>query len=104
MSSSDAEQFETLAGEYQIIALLGSGTFGSVYRARERGSGMIVAMKLIKLDPATGEIDHSARTEVTTLQTLAACENIATCGAHLSRVGHGAVCISSCSICRCHFL
>jgi serine/threonine protein kinase len=76
MNAVEAELYDTIAEEYQIIAMLGSGGFGSVYKARERSSGTIVALKSVKPSRSTGEIDDNARNEITALQALAACKNV----------------------------
>ena len=43
--SSDDADGETLAARYQMLEELGSGSFGVVYKAIEKGTGEIVAVK-----------------------------------------------------------
>ena len=42
---SDNADGETLANKYQMLEELGSGSFGVVYKAIEKSSGDIVAIK-----------------------------------------------------------
>lgn len=41
---------EALADGYQMLEELGSGSFGVVYKAIERASGEIVAVKCVRTD------------------------------------------------------
>ena len=41
---------EALADGYQMLEELGSGSFGVVYKAIERASGEIVAVKCVRAD------------------------------------------------------
>jgi hypothetical protein len=61
MGSSHAELCKTLAPEFQIIALLGSETFGSVYKPSERGSWTIIAVKSV-IVPSSAFFPSLART------------------------------------------
>lgn len=44
---------EALADGYQMLEELGSGSFGVVYKAIERASGEIVAVKCVRLQIET---------------------------------------------------
>jgi serine/threonine protein kinase len=48
MQSDDCDG-ETLAARYQMLEELGSGSFGVVYKAIERATGEIVAVKHVSL-------------------------------------------------------
>ena len=41
-----------LAGRYEIVQLLGQGGMGTVYKAQRRGTGSLVAIKVIRADLA----------------------------------------------------
>lgn len=45
---------EELAARYQMLEELGSGSFGVVYKAIEKATGEIVAVKHVSWMPATG--------------------------------------------------
>ena len=46
---SDDSDGETLADRYQMLEELGSGSFGVVYKAIEKNTGEIVAVKHVSL-------------------------------------------------------
>lgn len=48
------EAGEVLDGRYEIEASIGQGGMGAVYRARDRNSGQVVAVKQLKPDSAAG--------------------------------------------------
>ena len=41
------DRLRVLAGRYQLLAELGAGAMGTVYRARDRRTGRIVAVKVL---------------------------------------------------------
>lgn len=43
-----------MAAQYQVLEELGSGSFGVVYKAIERATGDIVAIKLVSQPSASG--------------------------------------------------
>ena len=51
-SSQDALLGTTLAGRFTILARIGSGSMGSVYRARQAAVGRDVALKIVRRDRA----------------------------------------------------
>jgi serine/threonine protein kinase len=75
---SDPAFVEALGKSFQVIALLGVGTYGRVYKVRVRSDdflrpGTIVAVKAIKPDPSTGALDASAGAEIQMLTALSGC-------------------------------
>jgi serine/threonine protein kinase len=79
MHDSNSDLLEVLGSDFQIIVLLGVGSYGSVYKARERSTGTIMAIKVIKPDSGKGQVHRSAIAEVDTLDALQAdCPHI--CG------------------------
>jgi serine/threonine protein kinase len=50
METSD-DDGESLAAQYQMLEELGSGSFGVVYKAIERKTGEIVAVKHVRVFP-----------------------------------------------------
>ena len=61
---------------YEVLEPVGAGTFGSVYRARNRATGAIVALKSLKMEkarPHTEEegLPYRALREITTLHAAA---------------------------------
>ena len=45
-----APEPDEIAGRYQIIQKLGAGAFGTVYKAKDRILGRMVAIKTIRLE------------------------------------------------------
>ena len=42
--------FESLSGGYEILSELGAGSYGRVYRARQRSTGQLVAIKSLRIE------------------------------------------------------
>jgi serine/threonine-protein kinase len=54
----------TLANRYEILAVLGQGGMGIVYKARGKELDEIVALKVLRADVASAEIARRFRTEI----------------------------------------
>ncbi|KAH6665649.1 kinase-like domain-containing protein [Halenospora varia] len=61
---------EGAAGQYQVLEELGSGSFGVVYKAIERSTGEIVAIKHIDLESSEDDIQEIQQ-EISVLSTCA---------------------------------
>ncbi|WEW56232.1 hypothetical protein PRK78_001671 [Emydomyces testavorans] len=59
-----------LANHYQMLEELGSGSFGTVYKAIEKATGEIVAIKHIDLESSDDDI-HEIQQEISVLSTCA---------------------------------
>ncbi|KAI9852011.1 MAG: hypothetical protein M1838_002134 [Thelocarpon superellum] len=59
-----------MASQYQVLEELGSGSFGVVYKAIERATGDIVAIKHIDLESSDDDIDEIQQ-EISVLSTCA---------------------------------
>ncbi|KAF2465197.1 Pkinase-domain-containing protein [Lindgomyces ingoldianus] len=57
-----------MAENYQVLEELGSGSFGTVYKAIEKTTGELVAIKHIDLEQSTDEI-HEIQSEISLLST-----------------------------------
>ncbi|KEG10167.1 cell division related protein kinase 2 [Trypanosoma grayi] len=66
ISSSGREQFE----RYNRMDILGEGTYGVVYRAVDKVTGQIVALKKVRLDRTEEGIPQTALREVSILQEI----------------------------------
>merc|ERR1719281_2369904 len=77
MGEHQDETFEELErrfdGQYEVIEtvpLLGEGTYGKVYKARQRRSERAVAMKKMKLDAEEEGVPSTAIREIALLKEL----------------------------------
>jgi serine/threonine-protein kinase 24/25/MST4 len=61
---------EIAASKYQVLEELGSGSFGVVYKAIERATGEIVAIKHIDLESSEDDIQEIQQ-EISVLSTCA---------------------------------
>ncbi|TGZ77160.1 Pkinase-domain-containing protein [Ascodesmis nigricans] len=61
---------EALAQKFQVLEELGCGSFGVVYKAIEKASGTIVAIKQIDLESSEDDI-HEIQQEISVLSTCA---------------------------------
>ncbi|EKF27766.1 cell division related protein kinase 2, putative [Trypanosoma cruzi marinkellei] len=66
LSSNNREQFE----RYNRMDILGEGTYGVVYRAVDKITGQIVALKKVRLDRTEEGIPQTALREVSILQEI----------------------------------
>jgi cyclin-dependent kinase len=55
---------------YQKLEKIGEGTYGVVYKAKDRMSGQIVALKRIRLDAEDEGIPSTAIREISLLKEL----------------------------------
>jgi cell division cycle 2-like protein len=58
-----------MASRFQRLEVLGAGTFGVVYRARDRRTGEIVAMKILRTQDRNSRYFADFASEVTALET-----------------------------------
>ncbi|KAK7350853.1 hypothetical protein VNO77_09855 [Canavalia gladiata] len=58
------------ADSYEKLAKIGRGTYSNVYKAREKGTGKIVAMKKVRFDTTDSESIKFMAREIMILQTL----------------------------------
>ena len=59
-----------MAGTYQKIEKIGEGTYGVVYKARDRNTGQIVALKKIRLESEEEGVPSTAIREISLLKEL----------------------------------
>jgi serine/threonine protein kinase len=59
-----------LSSAYQKIDKIGEGTYGVVYKARDRSSGRIVALKKIRLESEEEGVPSTAIREISVLKEL----------------------------------
>ena len=55
---------------YSIVAQVGEGTFGKVYKARNTGNGRFVALKRIRMEAERDGFPVTAMREIKLLQSL----------------------------------
>lgn len=65
----DSEK-EELSSAYQKIDKIGEGTYGVVYKAKERATGRIVALKKIRLESEEEGVPSTAIREISVLKEL----------------------------------
>jgi serine/threonine protein kinase len=59
-----------MASAYQKIEKIGEGTYGVVYKARDRNNGQIVALKKIRLESEEEGVPSTAIREISVLKEL----------------------------------
>jgi serine/threonine protein kinase len=64
------ESDNILLAKYQKLEKLGEGTYGVVYKARERGTERIVALKKMRLDTEDEGVPSTAIREISLLREL----------------------------------
>ena len=60
----------TMASAYQKIEKIGEGTYGVVYKARDRNNGQVVALKKIRLESEEEGVPSTAIREISVLKEL----------------------------------
>jgi serine/threonine protein kinase len=65
-----------MAGTYQKIEKIGEGTYGVVYKARDRNTGAIVALKKIRLESEEEGVPSTAIREISLLKELQPHDNV----------------------------
>lgn len=70
-------EIDEMVSTYQKLLKIGEGTYGVVYKARERSTGQIVALKKIRLESEEEGVPSTAIREISTLKELSH-ENIVT--------------------------
>ena len=81
--------------KYQKIEKIGEGTYGVVYKAKNRLTGDLVALKKIRLEAEDEGIPSTAIREISILKELQH-PNIVRCATeHAVQRGHGALCRGS---------
>jgi len=74
---------ESKGGEYALLERVGVGSFGTVYKARSRDTGEVVAIKIVDLDGSNDELED-VRRELELLTTANDCEQLVRyLGAHV---------------------
>lgn len=70
-SSSSRTRARAVAGEaYERLAQVGEGTYGKVYKARNTGSGSLVALKRIRMEQERDGFPVTSMREIKLLQAL----------------------------------
>ncbi|EOB08184.1 Cell division protein kinase 3, partial [Anas platyrhynchos] len=68
--SQEAKAMETLQQAFQKVEKIGEGTYGVVYKARNKRTGQLVALKKIRLDSETEGVPSTAIREISLLKEL----------------------------------
>ncbi len=68
--SMESEKDEHLSSIYQKVDKIGEGTYGVVYKARERATGRTVALKKIRLESEEEGVPSTAIREISVLKEL----------------------------------
>ncbi|NXK56736.1 CDK3 kinase, partial [Chauna torquata] len=68
--SCEAEAMEAFQQVFQKVEKIGEGTYGVVYKARNKRTGQLVALKKIRLDSETEGVPSTAIREISLLKEL----------------------------------
>ncbi|OXB81135.1 UNVERIFIED_CONTAM: hypothetical protein H355_005065, partial [Colinus virginianus] len=66
----EAEPMEAFQQAFQKVEKIGEGTYGVVYKARNKCTGQLVALKKIRLDAETEGVPSTAIREISLLKEL----------------------------------
>lgn len=69
-TQSSGRSLLSMASAYQKIEKIGEGTYGVVYKARDRNSGQVVALKKIRLESEEEGVPSTAIREISVLKEL----------------------------------
>lgn len=75
-----------LLAKYQKLEKLGEGTYGVVYKARERGTERIVALKKMRLDTEDEGVPSTAIREISLLRELRQSNIVRYCHTQLQHI------------------
>lgn len=70
MDSQSRRVGTLMASAYQKIEKIGEGTYGVVYKARDRNTGNVVALKKIRLESEEEGVPSTAIREISVLKEL----------------------------------
>ncbi|OXB61140.1 hypothetical protein ASZ78_013703, partial [Callipepla squamata] len=70
VGSHEAEPMEAFQQAFQKVEKIGEGTYGVVYKARNKSTGQLVALKKIRLDAETEGVPSTAIREISLLKEL----------------------------------
>uniref|UniRef100_A0A915PAW7 Cell division protein kinase 5 n=4 Tax=Meloidogyne TaxID=189290 RepID=A0A915PAW7_9BILA len=61
---------EEMSNNYEMLGKIGEGTYGTVFKAKSKENGQIVALKIVKLDDEDEGVPSSALREICLLREL----------------------------------
>lgn len=88
------EHLLAVALQYERLDRVGEGTYGVVYKARDTRTGMIVALKKIRLEQEDEGVPSTAIREIALLKELNH-QNVVRCGCHSQTTWQRMLCVSS---------